>query len=71
MHLVSQDAQQVHVAELGETYAFEPGETIHTENSYKYSPSEIAALAEEAGLAVVRRWSDPDDRFDLSLLRRS
>ena len=37
MHLVSQTDQQVYVKALGRTFPFRNGETIHTENSYKYS----------------------------------
>jgi L-histidine N-alpha-methyltransferase len=48
---------------------FAEGETIHTENSYKYSPAEIDTLAAAAGLELERIWLDPDQRFQLSLLR--
>ena len=32
--------------------SFRRGETIHTEDSYKYSPQEIAELANRAGLRI-------------------
>ncbi len=44
------------------------GETIHTENAYKYSLEEIDALARAAGLRLVRRWLDSANRFSLNLL---
>ncbi|HWP94257.1 MAG TPA: L-histidine N(alpha)-methyltransferase [Gammaproteobacteria bacterium] len=56
MHLVSLTAQRVHVG--GETFVFERGETIHTENSYKFTHESFAALAASAGLAVRVTWTD-------------
>ena len=38
---------------------FARGETIHTENSYKYAPERFAALAEEAGWHSAELWTDP------------
>ncbi|HLT48736.1 MAG TPA: L-histidine N(alpha)-methyltransferase [Rubricoccaceae bacterium] len=63
MHLVSLRDQTVHVG--GRAFAFREGETIHTENSYKYGPGEIEAIAAPAGLHVVREWSDPAGWFSL------
>lgn len=56
MHLMSLANQTVHVG--GQAFPFHVGETIHTENSYKYGPGEIEALAAEAGLGLVRAWTD-------------
>jgi dimethylhistidine N-methyltransferase len=56
MHLVSLARQAVSVGE--HRFALEPGETIHTENSYKYSVEEFAALAEQAGFRAERVWRD-------------
>ena len=47
MHLASLKRQKVKVA--GETIDFRAGETIHTENSYKYSIESLGALARGAG----------------------
>jgi L-histidine N-alpha-methyltransferase len=69
MHLVSQRDQVVPVDVLGLRVAFAAGETIHTEDSYKYSFQEIRALAEAAGLAVDRQWLDEGGRFNESLFR--
>ena len=66
MHLVSRSAQVAHVA--GETIAFAAGETIHTENSHKYSVDDFRALAAEAGWAPRRLWTDADALFSLHLL---
>jgi uncharacterized SAM-dependent methyltransferase len=67
MYLHSIRAQRVRIAELGLEVAFAADEAIHTENSYKYSPDEIAILAEAAGLQVEQAWLDPERRFCLNL----
>jgi len=67
MHLVSLRAQRVQVA--GRIVQFESGETIHTENSYKYRPAQFEALALEAGFPRALRWSDPLGHFAVFLLR--
>jgi dimethylhistidine N-methyltransferase len=66
MHLVSLRAQSVIVA--GEPIAFERGESIWTESSYKYAPGELAALAGEAGFAVAHWWTDDAARFAVAWL---
>jgi L-histidine Nalpha-methyltransferase len=63
MHLVSRCDQIVKVA--GEAISFKQGETIHTENSYKYSRAAFRALAAEAGLHCVKTWHDQHDYFTL------
>jgi uncharacterized SAM-dependent methyltransferase len=37
---------------------FDTGERIHTENSYKYSPEQFAALLRRAGFSDVAVWQD-------------
>ena len=69
MYLVSTRAQEVPVRALGRTYAFAAGEALHTENSYKYSPEEIDAVARAAGLSVEARWLDREGRFCECLLK--
>jgi len=66
MHLVSLAAQQVHL--LGRSFDFSRGETIHTENSYKYSVDEFRALAARAGFVTDTVWTDANDLFSLHLL---
>ncbi len=56
MHLRSLRDQTLTVC--GEAFAFAEGETIHTENSYKYDADGFAALAERAGLRRAERWAD-------------
>jgi dimethylhistidine N-methyltransferase len=69
MHLVSRQGQRVRVG--GETIEFAAGETLHTENSYKYSLAEFAALAARARFAVERAWTDAQALFSVQLLRAS
>jgi dimethylhistidine N-methyltransferase len=67
MHLVSLRAQRVSVA--GHVFAFAAGETIHTENSYKYSVEEFQTLAREAGFDAAHCWVDPHHLFSIHYLR--
>jgi L-histidine Nalpha-methyltransferase len=69
MHLVSLRRQAVHIA--GQSIRFAAGETIHTENSYKYAPERFAALAEAAGWHSMELWTDPARLFSLHLLEPS
>jgi uncharacterized SAM-dependent methyltransferase len=46
-------------------FAFECGETIHTENSCKYSAEEFRALAAEAGFRGAKLWQDRRGQFSL------
>ena len=52
MHLESLKPQTVTVA--GRSFTFAKGETIHTENSYKYTVESFRALAEDAGWRAGR-----------------
>jgi len=69
MHLRSRRSQTLRFRRAGLEVPLAAGETIHTENSYKFTPARIEAMAEEAGFACERRWSDADGRFALVLLR--
>jgi uncharacterized SAM-dependent methyltransferase len=68
MYLVSTRVQSVTIGRIGLTVRFAAGETIHTENSYKYSLAEINAVAAAAGLQGQRFWQDAAGRFCLHLL---
>jgi dimethylhistidine N-methyltransferase len=69
MHLVSKAPQQVRVA--GCVFHFERGESIHTENSYKYSDTEFRRMAHSAGWTIAKRWTDPDELFTVYLLQHA
>jgi len=66
MHLASLKRQRVKVC--GECIDFRAGETIHTENSYKYSVESFGALARGAGWSSAAVWTDPDNYFSLHVL---
>ena len=63
MHLASLKRQKVKVA--GETIDFRAGETIHTENSYKYSVESLAVLARGAGWRPLAAWTDARKYFSI------
>jgi dimethylhistidine N-methyltransferase len=67
MHLASLKRQRVRV--LGECIDFRAGETIHTENSYKYSIESFRALARGAGWTPLAVWTDPKKYFSVHVLR--
>ena len=66
MHLVSLQNQTVEIA--GRRIAFAAGESIHTENSYKFTVPGFTALAEQAGWRVQASWTDTDFPFGVFLL---
>src|SRR6478736_7979297 len=66
MHLISKKSQTVRL--LGTSFSFRPGESIHTENSYKYSLERFAALAHGAGWRVRESWTDAARMFSVHAL---
>lgn len=66
MHLVSRRAQCVQVG--SEAFGFGEGESIHTENSYKYSIEAFQALSRRAGWLPVAVWTDSARLFSLHWL---
>jgi len=66
MHLISRRAQTVRV--LGRNFAFRAGETIHTENSYKYSIERFTALARGSGWTPRESWTDAAGMFSVHAL---
>ena len=67
MHLASLRRQKVRVA--GETIEFRAGETIHTENSYKYSVESLAALARGVGWFPLAAWADARKFFSIQAFK--
>jgi dimethylhistidine N-methyltransferase len=65
MHLVSRTAQTVHVG--GEAFHFAAGETLHTENSYKFTVEDITGMARRAGWRLIGRWISPPPAFAVFL----
>lgn len=66
MHLVSVVEQKVRIGE--HVFDFQPGETIHTENSWKYTRNGFAELAGEAGFEVQRFFTDENAWFGVFVL---
>jgi L-histidine Nalpha-methyltransferase len=65
--LESQEPQTVRIRQTGLEIAFEAGERIHTEDSYKYSFEEIHDLARAADLQLEHQYLDSAERFSLNL----
>ncbi len=66
MHLISKRRQTVRM--LGTAFSFQVGESIHTENSYKYSLERFAALAHSSGWKVRQSWTDDAKMFSVHAL---
>ncbi len=66
MHLVSQSEQTVHVGKR--KFSFNSGDSIHTENSYKYSVDGFRQLASQAGFEPAAVWTDDDALFSVHYL---
>jgi L-histidine Nalpha-methyltransferase len=80
MHLESRCSQRIRLAALcqeidqdnmdrdhAEELVFAAGETIHTENSYKYRPGQPEALLAQTGFAPAASWSDEQGWFQVCL----
>jgi len=67
MHLASRRNQRVSV--MGESFQFSEGETIHTENSYKYEVQEFQQLVRDTGLEPIACWEDREGLFSMHYLR--
>ena len=67
MHLVSRVEQTVRVGRA--RFGFRTGESIHTENSHKYTVSGFTHLAQRAGFGLERVFSDRAELYSLYLLR--
>ena len=67
MHLVSQRAHEVVLGT--EIIRFRKGETIHTENSHKYSNPALQSLAERSGWRISELLTDSGNQFAVALLQ--
>jgi L-histidine N-alpha-methyltransferase len=71
MHLESLRAQRVAVRALDLEVRFGLGETIHTENSYKFTDQRVGALLKRAGFRLRQQWSDANKWFTVYLAAAS
>lgn len=69
MHLESLRPQRVHLPGLEMVVEFAEGETIHTENSYKYKTEPVEEMLERAGFAPAALWTDAKEWFAVYLGR--
>lgn len=58
MHLDARRAHTVRIDALDIEVAFAEGESIHTENSYKYDDATLHSLARESGFSIEQTWTD-------------
>ena len=68
MHLESLVSQLVPVNGLQRSFSFKNGETIHTENSYKFDRQGLQEILEPCALAIQRQWLDHRRWFSLNLI---
>ena len=69
MHLISRCDQSFSLNGSGEI-SFRKNETIHTENSYKFTDDMIKELAQASGLSITNSWKDKNNYFELCLMTR-
>lgn len=67
MHLESLVVQEVSIRALDITIRFHRGETIHTENSYKFMPGAVTTLLDRSGFAQRACWADDRNWFGVYL----
>lgn len=67
MHLESLVSQEISIPALELKVNFRRGESIHTENSYKFTPESVASLLGRSGFAVRREWTDAKNWFGVYL----
>jgi L-histidine Nalpha-methyltransferase len=71
MHLESLLTQKVVLRALDLEVRFVRGETIHTENSYKFADERVVALLKRAGFKLRQQWTDPNRWFTVYLAAAS
>ncbi len=69
MHLESTVKQEVAIHGISRTINFEQGETIHTENSYKFSKEQIRTMVQASGFELEKTWYDQNEWFSLNVMK--
>jgi uncharacterized SAM-dependent methyltransferase len=67
MHLVCKTGTAIQVQ--NDIFTLTPGQSIHTESSYKYDSADLLRMARSAGFEPVGQWTDSRDWFAVYLLR--
>lgn len=68
IHIRSLCDQEVFIGLLGQTFSFHRGETIHTENSYKFTNAQIQEICKASGFRLVEQWTDARNFFSVNML---
>lgn len=68
MHVESLCAQSVTIEVLGQSFSFAAGETIHTENSYKFDSASLQRVLHGTEFDMVRQWCDANEWYTLNLI---
>lgn len=71
IRMVSLEQQTVRLRALDLEITFREGETIHTENSYKFDVEQLAEMARATGFALEKTWLDSAQRFSFNLFSAS
>jgi dimethylhistidine N-methyltransferase len=69
IYLESVAAQTVFLPPLDMDVSFQPGERIHTENSYKYTDAMIESILHDSGFTLEQSWCDRKKWFGVHLAR--
>jgi L-histidine Nalpha-methyltransferase len=69
MHLESNRDQHVRIAAAQLDVYFKRGESIHTENSYKFTDATIGILLRDGGFEAEQAWTDERGWFSVTLAR--
>lgn len=67
MHLDSLQDQTVHIAALNRNFHFKRGESIHTENSHKFTPGTVEEILAQSGFVQKQSWYDANQWFGVHL----
>jgi len=70
MHIESTCEQSVQVSAAELDLYFRKGETIHTENSYKFTDEALTALLSDSGFEIQHAWKDAREWYALTLSHR-
>jgi L-histidine N-alpha-methyltransferase len=70
MHLRAQKDLEISCPSLAQPLKLKKNETIHTENSYKFTEEQIHKLAQQSGLTIEKILSDEHQWFSLVLLSK-
>jgi len=71
IYLRSIKKQTARIIKANLSLTFEKDELIHTENSYKYTPSDIKYMMENAGLKIKQIWYDKNKHYSVVLAKKA